>query len=83
MQSYPVARRTRFSPGASLAVFGLIVAMITLPILSSLSTSRNAGFGNAPAVASALRQLPLAFIPAGQTQAGAGSQGDLRGCPVP
>jgi hypothetical protein len=68
MQSYPIVRRARFSPGNYLVVFILMAAMLILPILGSLPSPAAGTLGNAPAVTSALGQLPLAFIPRGQNQ---------------
>jgi hypothetical protein len=68
MQSYPVSRRTRFSPGAYLAIFGLIAVLLILPILASLPAPAGSSLGSTPLVSSALGQLPLAFIPRGQNR---------------
>jgi hypothetical protein len=68
MYSYPASRRARFSPGTYLAVFGLIAVLLILPILGNLPAPAAGTLGSAPAVASVLGQLPLAFIPSGQNQ---------------
>ncbi|MEJ2600661.1 MAG: hypothetical protein P8Z00_20190, partial [Anaerolineales bacterium] len=66
MQSYPLSRRARLSPIIYVFIFGLITALLILPILGNLPSPAGSSSGNAPAVASTLSQLPLAFIPTGE-----------------
>lgn len=71
MQSNFLSRRARFSPITYMLVFGLIAALLALPILGNLPSPAGSRSGNAPAVAPALSQLPLAFIPTGGNQSAA------------